>query len=509
MKTIVYALRLFGLAIRFRRYGALRALASIEMVPRNLVWLLRLLTFYIPHKFGLPKNPGERLAAAFTAMGPSYIKLGQTLATRPDVVGGDIAEGLTTLQDRMPAFGFDAARDSIESELGDKLEAFFSHIDEVPIAAASIAQVHKATTHQGDLVAVKVLRPGVKKRFAKDMALFTWIATKAERHSKKAKRLRPMAVVKTLEDSVAREMDLRLEAAAAAELAEDMQGFNGYRIPKVYWSHTSERILTSEWISGVKLTDLEAVKAAGHDMSRLAHIIIQAFLTQAMHHGFFHADLHQGNLLVEDDGTLVAVDFGIMGRLSIKERRFLAEILHGFLTKDYVRVAEVHFDAGYVPKDQSLADFAQALRAIAEPILDLPVNEMSAGTLLTQLFSTTERFAMQTQPQLIMLQRSMVMAEGLALHLDPAANMFEVSRPVLEGWAIENLSPEIRIADAIRQLPSLLARLPDAIERLLEEPADAPEPVVEKRGFWATMLPGLGLAFLIIFGFVTLEVLFT
>lgn len=507
MHTISYLLRLFGLAIRFRRYGALRALASIEMVPSNLVWLLRLLTFYIPHKFGLPKEPGERLAAAFAAMGPSYIKLGQTLATRPDVVGADVARGLTTLQDRLPAFDFVLAKAAIEDELDGKLEDFFSHIDETPIAAASIAQVHKATTCDGEIVAVKVLRPGIKRRFAADMALFTWIAEKAERHSNKAKRLRPMAVVKTLSDSVAREMDLRLEAAAASELAENMQDFKGYRIPAIYWSHTSERILTSEWISGIKLTDIKAVESAGHDMSALARIIVQAFLTQAMYHGFFHADLHQGNLLVEEDGTLVAVDFGIMGRLSIKERRFLAEILHSFIIRDYNRVAEVHFDAGYVPRDQSLADFAQALRAIAEPILDLPIEEMLAGTLLTQLFATTERFAMQTQPQLIMLQRSMVMAEGLALHLDPTANMFEVSRPVLEGWARENLSPEVLLADALRKIPSLLTRLPEALERFVEKKSEVSTPAREKRTFWQTVLPGLGLAFIIIVAFASFVLL--
>lgn len=501
MHSITYLLRLFGLAIRFRRYGALRALASIEMVPRNLVWLLRLLTFYIPHKFGLPKDSGERLAAAFAAMGPSYIKLGQTLATRPDVVGADIARGLTTLQDRLPAFAFALAKTAIEEELDGNLEDFFSHIDETPIAAASIAQVHKATTCDGQVVAVKVLRPGIKRRFAADMALFTWIAEKAERHSKKAKRLRPMAVVKTLANSVAREMDLRLEASAASELSENMQGFEGYRIPAIYWSHTSERILTSEWISGIKLTDIKAVESAGHDMSRLAHTIVQAFLTQAMYHGFFHADLHQGNLLIEEDGTLVAVDFGIMGRLSIKERRFLAEILHSFIVRDYVRVAEVHFDAGYVPKDQSLADFAQALRAIAEPILDLPIEKMSAGALLTQLFSTTERFAMQTQPQLIMLQRSMVMAEGLALHLDPSTNMFEVSRPVLEGWARENLSPDVLLADALRKIPYLLTRLPAALERFIEEKPETTTATPEKRTFWQTILPGLGLAFVIILAY--------
>ena len=505
MYTITYLLRLFGLAVRFRRYGALRALASIELVPRNLVWLLRLLTFYIPHKFGLPDSPGERLATAFAAMGPSYIKLGQTLATRPDVVGAEIARGLTTLQDRLPPFDFALAKATIESELGDELGEFFSHIDEVPIAAASIAQVHKATTSDGQVVAVKILRPGIKRRFARDLALFTWIATKAERHSTKAKRLRPMAVVKTVADSVAREMDLRLEAAAASELAENMQGFEGYRIPTLYWSHTTERLLTSEWIEGIKLTDMKAVKAAGHDMGQLARTIVQAFLTQAMHHGFFHADLHQGNFLIEKDSTIVAVDFGIMGRLSIKERRFLAEILHGFLVRDYIRVAEVHFDAGYVPKDQSLAEFAQALRAIAEPILDLPIEEMLAGTLLTQLFATTERFAMQTQPQLIMLQRSMVMSEGLALHLDPTANMFEISRPVLEGWARENLSPEIMLADALRKIPSLLVRLPDALERILAEKHEVSAPIPVKKGFWQTMLPGLGLAFIIIFIFASLE----
>jgi len=476
MSFIKHLSQLYMLAVGLRRFGAIRALDRIADIPKWAPRLLRTFTFYIPRRLKLPKADGERLALALAAMGPAYIKLGQTLATRPDLVGKPIADGLLTLQDRLPPFSAQEAVATIEFELGGTLADHFSAFDEKAVAAASIAQVHKATTNTGDVVAVKILRPGIEKRFVRDLELFEWLAIVAERHSVEAQRLRLTKIVDKIRETVLQEMDLRLEAAAAAELADNMAGQAGYRLPAVEWDHTARRVLTIEWVEGIRFAERDALNAAGHDLPKLGETIVQTFLTQALRDGYFHADLHQGNLIVEEDGTIVAVDFGIMGRLTKLERRFLAEILFGFIRRNYVRVAEIHFDAGYVPKSESLEEFAQALRAIADPIMDLPIEEVSAGKLLAQLFATTERFKMQTQPQLLLLQRTMVMAEGMALHLNPKANMWKISEPVIEHWVRENLSPEVRLAEAINQIPRLMERLPSLIDRWM---ADEPEPESE------------------------------
>lgn len=469
MRALSYLFQLYMLAVGLRRFGAIRALDRIELVPTWGPRLLRVFTFYIPRRRNLPAADGERLALALAAMGPAYIKLGQTLATRPDLVGRPLAEGLATLQDSLPPFKFAAAKATIEAELGGVLGDHFSMFDEEAIAAASIAQVHKAVTADGVPVAVKVLRPDIEARFTRDLKLFEWLAALSERHVKEARRLRLNKIVAKVKETSLREMDLRLEAAAAAELAENMVGEPHYRLPKIEWDLTAKRVMTLEWVDGIKLSDSAALEAAGHDLPALGSTVVQVFLKQALTNGFFHADLHQGNLIVEADGTIAAIDFGIMGRLSRRERRFLAEILYGFIRRDYIHVAQIHFDAGYVPKDQNLEEFAQALRAIADPIMDLPVEEISAGQLLAQLFATTERFSMQTQPQLLLLQRTMVMAEGMALHLNPKANMWEISEPVIEDWIRANLSIEARLADALLELPRLIERLPYKLDEWLSD----------------------------------------
>lgn len=478
MRVIGYLFQLYMMAIGLRRYGAIRALGLIEVVPDFAPRLLRFLTFYVPRRSGLPASDGERLAMALAKMGPAYIKVGQTLATRPDLVGRPIAEGLATLQDRLPAFSYKQAKATIEEELGQSMEALFSSFEEDAIAAASIAQVHKAVLKNGRKVAVKVLRPDIEKRFTRDIALFEWLASTAEQHSIEARRLRLNQVVDKVRETSLREMDLRLEAAAAAELADNMEGETGYRLPAIEWELTARRVMMLEWVDGIRVADKDLLAKSGHDLEALGSTIVQVFLKQALRDGFFHADLHQGNLLVEPNGTIVAIDFGIMGRLTKMERRFLAEILYGFIQRDYERVADVHFDAGYVPRGESREEFAQAMRAIADPIMDLPVEEISAGILLAQLFATTEKFNMQTQPQLLLLQRTMVMAEGMALHLYPRSNMWQISEPVIEHWVRNNLSPEIQLADAINKLPRLLERFPARLERWLaeDEMPEAPRP---------------------------------
>lgn len=473
MASLITALRHFGslyaLGAGLKRHGALAALQDIDLVPKKLVLFLRVITWPVPRKRGLPDSLGDRLAAAFAAMGPAYIKLGQTLATRPDVTTSPIAVGLTTLQDRLPAFSGSVARQIIESELGGPLADFFTAFDDQAIAAASIAQVHKAQTPDGQTVAVKVLRADIEKRFEKDLALFDWLANLGERFSLEGRRLKMVSIAQTVRKTVTREMDLRLEAAAASELRDNMLGEEGYRIPNIDWDRSARRVLTLEWIEGIPLTKKQQLVDSGHDLSDVARRLVTAFLNQAMRDGYFHGDLHQGNFLLEDNAGIVALDFGIMGRMGKKERFFLAEVLFAMIRRDYRRVAEVHFDLGYVPRHHDIDEFAAALRAIADPILDRPVREISAGKLLAQLFETTERFDMQTRLELLHLQRSMVMVEGLALHLDPDANMWEIARPTLEQWARENLSLEVRLADAVRALPRLLTRLLPVVEKVISD----------------------------------------
>jgi ubiquinone biosynthesis protein len=436
-------------------------------VPASLRICARLLGRPNRKDAGLP--PGVRLAKALEQMGPSAIKLGQFLATRPDILGSDVARGLETLQDRLPPFPEAEARLIVEAELGRPLADNFA-VFSPPVAAASIAQVHEAETT--DIpprhVAVKVLRPGIEAEFARDFEAFRFAAATAERFSSEARRLRLVALAETLARSVALELDLRMEGAAAAELAENMREDAEFRVPALDWSRTSARVLTSEWIDGTALRDPQALVKAGQDPKRIAVSVLRSFLTQALRDGFFHADMHPGNLFIDREGRVCAVDFGIMGRLDPAMRRFMAETLGGFLSRDYVRVAQVHFGAGFVPRAHSVETFAQALRAIGEPIFGLTARQVSMAHLLEQLFETTRRFDMQLQPQLVLLQKTMVVVEGLARSLDPEFDIWEASRPVIEIWMIDHLGPEARIRDAAEGLTNI-GRLAQNIPQLLRD----------------------------------------
>jgi ubiquinone biosynthesis protein len=417
-----------------------------------------------------PMRPGERLAGALNALGPSFIKLGQGLSMRADLVGEEIAADLATLQDRLPPFPGTEARRTIERAFGAPVETLYPSFDDTAVAAASIAQVHLAVTTEGDEVAVKVLRPGIEAAFARDLDLFFWLAALIERWQPALRRLRPTAVVETLARSVKLEMDLRFEAAAASELAENFRGDPTFRVPRIDWVRTSRRVLTLARVAGIRIDDRAALLAQGHDLERLTANAAAAFFNQVFRDGFFHADLHPGNLFVDAEGAIVAVDFGIMGRLDRKTRHFLADMLMAFLTGDYRRVAEVHFAAGYVPADQDLDWFAQACRAIGEPILGRPLQEISLGRLLAQLFRVTEQFQMETQPQLLLLQKTMMLAEGAGRILDPSVNMWSLARPLVEEWLRENRGPEARLAEAAVDIAGTLARLP-ALARNLDRVA--------------------------------------
>ncbi|MBL6940204.1 MAG: 2-polyprenylphenol 6-hydroxylase [Alphaproteobacteria bacterium] len=419
------------------------------------------------HRRGDRSPPGVRLARSLESLGPAYIKLGQVLATRPDIVGADVATALEQLQDRLPPFPTDQAKAVIADSLGRPVDAMFTSLSE-PVAAASIAQVHEGTTATDPpvRVAVKVLRPHVEEDFGRDLAAFALAARLAERFSAEARRLRPLAMVGQLANSVALELDLRMEAAGASELEERTRKDPDFRVPHIDWARTSDRVLTSEWIDGISVRNRDALIAAGHDPKQIATLVIRSFLTQALRDGYFHADMHPGNLFVDAEGRLVAVDFGIMGRLDDAMQRFMAETLAGFLQRDYLRVAQVHYDVQFVPAHHPVETFAQALRAIGEPIFGRQAKEVSMAKLLQQLFDTTRRFDMQAQPQLVLLQKTMMVVEGVARALDPDFDIWEASRPVVEKWMLERMGPEGRLRDAADSV-SALGRVAQNLPQLL------------------------------------------
>jgi ubiquinone biosynthesis protein len=420
----------------------------------------------------------NRLATALTRLGPTYVKLGQFLATRPDVVGVSLARDLETLQDKMPPFPQAEAERAVAAALDKPLGELFASFGPA-VAAASIAQVHRAEIVSGGVrraMAVKILRPGIERRFKIDLDSFTFAAHMAEKISPEARRLRLIETVDTLRRSVGMEMDLRFEAAALSEMAENTRNDPDFRVPELDWDRTARDVLTLEWIDATPLSDRARIQAKGFDLKHLARAVIQTFLRHALRDGFFHADMHPGNLFVDDAGELVAVDFGIMGRLGPKERRFLAEILLGFITRNYYRTAEVHFEAGYVPPHHSIASFAQAIRAIGEPIHKHTAEEISMARLFMLLFEITGLFDMRTRPELLLLQKTMVVVEGVARSLDPKLNMWTVAEPVVREWIERNLGPVGRVEDVaegavevgrfLGGVPELLARGGALVEQL-------------------------------------------
>jgi ubiquinone biosynthesis protein len=454
---------------RLARAGTMLAWHGVHFLPDgpDLPAPARLLRrIFVPYRKRQRSRP-DRLSNALTALGPSYVKLGQFLATRRDAIGAELADDLAKLQDKLPPFSMLEARRAIRDALGKEADEIFISFGE-PIAAASIAQVHKARVRDADGserdVAVKILRPNIEKRFRRDLESFYFAARLIERVHSPSRRLRPVAVVDTLADWTRLEMDLRLEAAAMSEMAENVAraGDPAFRVPKVDWERTSARVMTIEWIDAIPIADLEAIDRAGIDRETLGNHVIRSFLRHAMRDGFFHADMHQGNLFVDPDGTLVPVDFGIMGRLGAKEKTFLAEILYGFIMRDYRRSARMHLEAGYVPPHHSIEAFAQALRSIGEPIKDRSADDISMARLLSQLFEITELFDMRTRPELLLLQKTMVTVEGVARMLDPKLNMWTAAEPVVKGWMEEQIGPRARINEAVEGVSALASLIKDA-----------------------------------------------
>ncbi|MEM6609214.1 MAG: 2-polyprenylphenol 6-hydroxylase [Pseudomonadota bacterium] len=451
----------------FARSGAMRVVLEALNAPTPLRVAARVLSSPFAW-LGLRGDPNlPPVTRALTALGPAYIKFGQILSTRPDVVGSELAMQLRVLQDKLPPFPTAMAKVVIATELEMPVDRVFSHFSE-PVAAASIAQVHNARLAETDReVAVKVLRPGIARAFRKDIDAFYLIAWFVETLAPQARRLRPNDVVAHFEATVVNELDLRIEAAAAGEFSAKTAKDDGFFVPQVEWFLSSRQVMTLEWAKGIPFGDVDAIAAAGFDLKDLAARTLQLFLRHALRDGYFHADMHQGNLKVGPMGDIVALDFGIMGRLDDYTRRVYAEILMGFIRKDYRRVAEVHFEAGYVPADRDIDEFAQALRSVGEPIFGMDASRISMARLLSYLFDVTEKFGMETRTELLLLQRTMVVVEGVARSLDPNINIWNVARPVVEDYITRNIGPKALLSDLVRTA-QVLARFGPRLPQLAE-----------------------------------------
>ena len=500
LSALVNLLRLFRIARTLARHDALFPLERLGVAP-IVVTLVRLVS-----RRHAPGRPGERLAAALEALGPTFIKVGQALSVRSDLIGEDVAADLSRLQDRLPPFPSDKAKAIIEEELDQPLDRIFDRFEDDSIAAASIAQVHFAVTAEGAKVAVKVLRPDVEDRFARDIATMYWVARLVERARPSLKRLKPVEAVRVFDNTVKLEMDLRLEAAAAAELADNFSDDPEFQVPAVDWQRTGRRVLTTERIDGIPIDEVDALVESGLDPREIIGRSSAVFFNQVFRDGFFHADMHPGNMFVGRDGALMPVDFGIMGRLDRKTRNYLADLLLAFLRRDYRGVSDVHFAAGYVPPHQSRAAFTQAARSIGEPIFGKPLEEISLARLLGQLFQVTEAFDMEVQPQLLLLQKTMLVAEGVSRKLDPAVNMWELAEPLIREWMWRNRGPQARLRDAVETVAGQIERLPAVLDRLdqagrmIEEggvrlhPDTVDSLRARDRGLWPAALVAAGVA---------------
>ncbi len=457
---------LFKLGRKVAKSDILKIVSKFQEPPYLIKFFFKILSFSFSPKKELSikkKDEGERLSDSLESMGTTFIKLGQFLATRPDIIGEELSKKLENLQDKLPPFSLSQAKEIMRKDIGDDVFNSIINLSE-PVAAASIAQVHKAQINDNGTikdVAIKILRPNIKKIFNEEIDAIMLFAFFIESFIKKTKRLKLVEVVFLLKEITNLEMDLRFEAAAANEYADNTKNDVGFRVPQIYWNFTGENVMTLDWVDGVSIRETEELKKREFNTEKIAENIIQNFLRHAVRDGFFHADMHQGNIFIDNDGHIVPIDFGIMGRLDKMSKRFLAEILFGFIQRDYQKVAEVHLIAGLVPKNVPMEDLAQALRSIGEPIFGQTVKDISGGKLLKQLFDVTEKFNMQTQPQLLMLQKTMVVVEGVARKLNPHTNIWTTSKPVLENWLKETKDPFSTLKETLNNTSEVMKRLPE------------------------------------------------
>ena len=455
---------LFKIGRKLSTSGAISSIYEIYNPPFIIKFFFLIIGFNFSDKKSTnSSSSGEKLCNALEKMGTTFIKLGQFLATRPDIIGDKLASDLEKLQDKLPSFDTHIVKNILINELGHENFSQIKNLSD-PVAAASIAQVHFANIEVDNKkveVAIKILRPNIEKIFNEELDALMLLAYIVQNLIRKTKRLKLLEIVQLLREITNIEMDLRFEAAAANEFFENTKNDLGFIVPKIYWNYTSKKILCLSKVNGVSIREVDKLKSFKINTNKLARDIIQNFLKHAIRDGFFHGDMHQGNIFVNENGDIIPVDFGIMGRLDKNNKKYLAEILYGFIKRDYKKVAEVHFLAGLVPQNTSKDDFAQALRSIGEPIFGQSVKNISGSKLLSQLFNVTEKFNMQTQIQLLLLQKTMVVVEGVARKLDPETNIWDVSKPVLEKWIKELKDPISKASEIIDNTSEVIKKLPD------------------------------------------------
>ena len=426
---------------------------------RPYAFLFRLVPGKWRREAGLPR--GVRLREALEELGPVFVKFGQMLSTRPDLMPDDIAQELVKLQDEVPPFPGEEAKQIVEEAYGEPLEKHFASFESEPVASASVAQVHYATLHDGTEVVVKVLRPDIEPVIERDLKLIYTLAALADRYWSEAQRLRPLEVVEEYDKTIHDELDMMREAANASQLRANFLGSDLIYVPEVYWDHTRRKVLVMERIYGIPIRDIEAIRAAGIDLRKLAHDGVEIFFTQAFRDGFFHADMHPGNIFVSETGQYRAVDFGIMGTLSDADKRYLAENFLGFFRRDYRAIADAHLRAGWVPKETRPEEFEAAIRTVCEPVFARPISEISFGRFLLELFRTARRFEMPIQPQLVLLQKTLLNIEGLGRQLYPELDLWETAKPFLERWMREQVGPKAAVRSLRRELPKLVTLTPE------------------------------------------------
>ena len=464
MSGIFHIFRAFRIITIFSRKGLLSKISKSNLVPQRALNFISILNFFVGKEVS-DSEIGSTIVETLKDLGPAFVKLGQALATRPDIIGVQLATELAQLHDNMEPFSYEKIVKSIKTETGKDIEQLFKSFNKTPIAAASISQVHKAKTFENDIVAVKILRPGVEKAIFSDLKFFKWCAKFLSSLDKEVSFLRLSEAVDIFESLTKNEMDLRLEAAAANELANNFDKDERFIVPEVFWSLTSKRMLVTTWVDGIKINDLDALKTGGHQIDVITKNSAEAFFLQVFRDGFFHADMHPGNVFINSKGVIIPVDFGIMGRLQVSDRIFLAQLLKAILDRNFLKVAQLHFDKGILPSNTSIESFSQEIRAISIPLLDKKIGQISLGNLLGELFSLASKWKLNIQPQFLLLQKTIVMAEGIGRQLNPETDMWVMSKPLVNEWlSSADLKKKFSL-EVFSNIKMISKKLPEIIQK--------------------------------------------
>ena len=464
MSGLFHIFRAFRIIIIFSRKGLLSKISKSSLVPQRALFFINILNFFVGKE--VPDSEiGSAIVETLKTLGPAFVKLGQALATRPDIIGVQLSNELAQLHDNMEPFSYEKIVKSIKTETGKDIEELFKSFNKTPIAAASISQVHKAKTFENDIVAVKILRPGVEKAIFSDLRFFKWCAKFLSSLDKEISFLRLSEAVDIFEALTKNEMDLRLEAAAADELSNNFDKDERFIVPNVFWSLTSKRMLVTTWIDGIKINDLDALKTGGHKIDVITKNSAEAFFLQVFRDGFFHADMHPGNVFINSEGVIIPVDFGIMGRLHVSDRIFLAQLLKAILDRNFLKVAQLHFDKGILPSNTSIESFSQEIRALSIPLLDKKIGQISLGNLLGELFSLASKWKLNIQPQFLLLQKTIVMAEGIGRQLNPETDMWVMSKPLVNEWLSSTDLKKKFSQEVFSNIKMISKKLPEIIHK--------------------------------------------